>query len=282
MLTRTLALTTAIAATSIFAGLAQAGPLIYESFSQDAGSLNGVAGELGLNTWSANNGTSVVATPTLDYGDLANAGGQLDFPLSAGTDAWVTTTSVLGDNGLLADGATLWFSYMFQKFSGGGANEKGGFALGTDRLDGAYNGTNMTNSGNGIGVMTNGASVSAAAWSGGGNGSTGGSIGITYGDSVLIVGKIEWGATEEKITIYTPDTSDLGNLGTGAVKTVTGFDQSVFDTVSMTQRNSGDPGDQVYDEIRFGATYEDVTPIPEPASLALIGLGGLVMLARRR
>ncbi len=36
------------------------------------------------------------------------------------------------------------------------------------------------------------------------------------------------------------------------------------------------------DEIRIGTTFDDVVPVPEPAGLALAGLGGILMLARRR
>jgi hypothetical protein len=35
------------------------------------------------------------------------------------------------------------------------------------------------------------------------------------------------------------------------------------------------------DAIRIGDSYSDVV-VPEPASLALMGLGGLLMLRRRR
>jgi hypothetical protein len=38
----------------------------------------------------------------------------------------------------------------------------------------------------------------------------------------------------------------------------------------------------IYDEYRLGTSLADVTPIPEPASLALLGLGGLLMAKRRR
>lgn len=37
-----------------------------------------------------------------------------------------------------------------------------------------------------------------------------------------------------------------------------------------------------FDEIRFGTTYADVTPVPEPATLALLSLGGLAVLFLRR
>lgn len=36
------------------------------------------------------------------------------------------------------------------------------------------------------------------------------------------------------------------------------------------------------DNLRIGGTYAEVTPVPEPATLALLGLGGLGMLIRRR
>jgi len=39
---------------------------------------------------------------------------------------------------------------------------------------------------------------------------------------------------------------------------------------------------QSIDEIRLGDTFADVTPVPEPTSLVLLGLGGVMMLRRRR
>ncbi|MEX0652603.1 MAG: PEP-CTERM sorting domain-containing protein [Phycisphaeraceae bacterium] len=38
----------------------------------------------------------------------------------------------------------------------------------------------------------------------------------------------------------------------------------------------------IFDEVRFGTSLTSVTPIPEPASLALMGVGGALMLMRRR
>ncbi len=40
-------------------------------------------------------------------------------------------------------------------------------------------------------------------------------------------------------------------------------------------------GDYGHDELRIGETWADVTPVPEPASLAFLGLGCLLILSRR-
>jgi hypothetical protein len=111
--------------------------------------------------------------------------------------------------------------------------------------------------------------------------------GISPGERVnevfMIVGKIEWGATDT-LTLYyntggndgTTGTLDWGDFSECASLTAS-VDESQFDTLHVA-------GQQVssVDEIRMGTSLTDVGIIPEPASVALIGLGGLVMLARRR
>ncbi len=278
---------TVIASISLASQQAHSATFIYESFSQPAGSLNGQAGGTGLNTWGDNQTVDVVTPTTLSYGDLTNTGGQVNLLSGSGVDAFVTTTTALSTNGLLDDGATLWFSFMYSKTSsGGGSNEKGGFAFGTAPIDGAFNGTNMA--GNGIGARILATGINAGTWSGSGNVTAGTGTSIALNTSYLVVGRIQWGATagdDETITLYLQDTSNLGTLSASiGTATMTGVDQSLFDTISMTQRGSG--GTVTYDEIRFGETFADVTPaaapIPEPSSTALIGLGGLAFILRRR
>jgi len=41
-------------------------------------------------------------------------------------------------------------------------------------------------------------------------------------------------------------------------------------------------GTITYDEIRFGATFADVSPVPEPSAALLGALGVLALLRRRR
>jgi len=285
-LTRNLAAALGLAA---FASSANAAALIYEPFAQDTSgtvNLTGKDGGTGLNTWTSGN-TTAIQPEGLSYGDLQHTGGELNMT-GNNLDVFVTTTSAIADAGLLANGATLWFSFMYSKTASNGGNEKGGFAFGSERIDGAYNGTNMINGGNAIGAYITGGNVRAASWNGNGGGAGGTGIAATDNNtSYMIVGQINWGATavdNETITLYFQDTANLSTLSSSvSTSSMTGVDQTLFDTVSMTTHQS--QGTVTYDEIRFGATYADVSPagaIPEPSAALLGGIGALLLLRRRR
>jgi len=268
-----------------------AAAIIYEPYSQATGVLNGKPGGLGLSgNWTSTTGAAavnVVNPPTLNYGNLQNAGGQANLLNSGSTRASITTTTGLATVGLLSDGATLWFSYVFQKAANGGSNEQSGFAFGTDLVTPAFNGLNMANSGFGLGAFTNSSGVTASSWTAGTR--TGGTAAAlqTLNTPTLVIGKIVWGANasaNETITLYTRALNNIATEPTtgGGVRAVAGFDQTALDTISFGQRNSGDV--QIYDEIRFGANYADVSPaagIPEP-SAAVLGVLGFLSLLRRR
>lgn len=238
-------------------------PLIHEPFSQLAGTLNGKpASSTGLTgNWTVGAGTVNVVNPdTITHGALANSGGQVDIPNASSVHARVTTSSALADAGLLADGAELWFSLVFQKTStGASSNEWSGFAFGTNYVIGASGAVNMNGSGNGVGFITKGAAVDVTTWTGGANTRTT-SHTVTSSTPTVIVGKINWGATSgdvETITLYKAS-PNLSSLGTGVSRTMPGINQTAFNMISFTQRDSG--GTHTYDEIRFGATQADVLP----------------------
>jgi hypothetical protein len=207
----------------------------------------------------------------MNAGDLATSGRELTFKsFAGGFEVW-NTTSALATNGLLDNGATLWFSYLVERDNAGWASgEWSGFMLGSVQGDSSANGPKLTAAGEAIGVQVNKNSpYKPAAWVGTGDGASSvGSTGINAagnGVTQLIVGKIEWGTAgaDETLTLYSPALNDLQNLGTGVSTTFADMTQSAFDTITIAQREAGD--NVYYDEIRFGATYLEVIGLPEPA-----------------
>ena len=264
---------TTAAAVATFAGLsAQGDMLFYESFSYDPGDLSTVSS----NVW--NDSGTIVASPGLTYGSLSTTGNKTT---SSDDSSWTDTGTAL--DAYLAsalDGDKLWFSVLV-KPGEIGTNPDFGFAIGTDRLDDRHN-VPMVSAGNGLGFRFKDGLL-ATSWTGsldGGGRTTPVSatgVGADAGETYLVVGEIIFGATDT-INIYLPDTDLV--LGDAVSTQTASVDQTLFDTITFTDK-AASPRDEV-DEIRFGTTSADVLPVPEPGSLALLGLGGLLIGARRR
>jgi hypothetical protein len=82
-----------------------------------------------------------------------------------------------------------------------------------------------------------------------------------------------------------PTALDLGGLdlelNTANVE-LTGLDASIIGFRSLHIYGSDGLGHSQFDEIRFGTTFADVSPIPEPSTYALIGLGLAALFTLRR
>ena len=202
-----------------------------------------------------------------------------------------TTTSY---NSLLADGGEMWFSMLYSRPAG----SRFYFAITDDK---AFNNGNLDNGATGIGFgLESTGELWASVWDdknwGGSNlaGPSESSVDIT-GDGLvtnadggstvasttyLIVGQVQWGATatdNDIVSLYLPATDlTLGSVVAQAEEVV---DQSVFDRIATADGNGAATE---WDEIRVGATYDDVAPIPEPSAALLGGLGLLALLRRRR
>lgn len=96
----------------LISAIAKAEPVIEESFAYEEGAVSGLDGGLGFGgAWSNPWNNPAVITPGLTWGDLLVSGN------SSRGNAWSSLVRPLGsslsDAGLLDDGATLWFSVIF-------------------------------------------------------------------------------------------------------------------------------------------------------------------------
>ncbi len=293
----------ALGVTAISGASANAAAIIYESFSQTAGAANTFNGTAASTTgltgnWSDDQTVSLVNPSTLSYGDLANTGGQLAVANGNGNDVWVTTSSALGDAGLLNDGATLWFSYVYKKSAHGGSNEHSGFAFTTSRFTTGSSGPALDAVGYGFGAYTQGTNMAAMSFSNSTTRATSGSVALEdstpiasptnndgFGET-LIIGRMQWNADSglnDTLTLWTRALDDIATAPSAGGATQSALIlQGQLDTITFAQRNSG--GTQTYDEIRFGASFADVSPIaiPEPSAALLVAIGSLLLLRRRR
>jgi autotransporter-associated beta strand protein len=242
------------------AGSAHAQLVIYEPFADSNPSLTGNTPGLGLTgTWSADTAFTVTSG-SWTYGALPTSGNQVtvgsgNVASSVGIGSGLNNT--LGNAGLLGDGVKLWFSVVVHTPFTGGINADTGFALGTDKL-GSGNNLPMPTGGQGIGWTIKQDKLQATTWDGALSRTAG--PGVATNTTILIVGEITWGANSaasDAINLYLPDTSL--NLGLVKVSQTAVLNQANFDTITSSLKTNTLYG---FDEIRFGATYGDVIPLP--------------------
>ncbi len=300
---------------------APVGLAIYEPFDYaDAAMLNGLSGstEIGFadaSTWTAGGDIYVDATATTggtspnNAFDAASAntaaGGYAYGPLpTTGSKLWNRAMNSIGqsrpinpnaltNSGLLADGATLWFSVLI------GADDTwlrdvqialGNASFGSTKNfiqdDGADPGT-------GLGFEFNADkqfyavqffdATQSTPLRGDFNLSAAGQF-VRFGDLRLVVGKITWGASSDTVEMYLPLLPEAGASiilpDQPSSTLVANVDQSKFDVLTVSR------GSNVWvDEIRFGSTLQSVlmgtvdaggiandgvAPTPNPMTFAVV------------
>jgi hypothetical protein len=269
-------------------GSASAELILEESFVYpelgDGNDLNGANGGTGwANAWEVDSAQLTYKETGLTYSGLATAGGaSVDVNWSPNRD--------YDGTGMGDDGDVQWFSLLFQTstparqqrvfwFSNGGGSSSWGA------------GSEINADGNGF--AAGGDTYPSGKLSGPKVGA------FDDGQTHLAIGKIVWGElnpndgnqTDVTVTVWfdadlnaiadrdNPLESELGSLMSEA----SGYVAAKFtsgDTGVYLRSHSGN--EIVYDELRLGETLADVTPVPEPTTMALLGIGGLGALLRRR
>ncbi|MGJ8656623.1 MAG: PEP-CTERM sorting domain-containing protein [Akkermansiaceae bacterium] len=236
-----------------------------------------IAGATG--NWFTNAGNSQTVSATgLSYANLQTSGGSVDANDASGQRNGRNLSVTYTD----ASDATVYISFLMQLGEAGGNGSYRAFELHDTTLGASDGGmADGTNRQFQLGVHNGDFGTNGIGFRAANDGAFDAELSATRNlDVNLFVIKLELSSTaaSDSATVWmNPTTGTAGDPASGGV-TVSGFDIT-FDTIALA-RFAGDG--TTWDELRVGDTFLDVTPVPEPSSTALLGLGGLALILRRR
>lgn len=185
--------------------------------------------------------------------------------------------------GSSVNSGTLYFSGLFQISSAGF-----GVWNGASTQVGALTATDNTSFRLAVMVRSNSASGYVFGVQKGGTGATATFDTTEYheGDTVFLVGKYDFTTSPNPASLWIdPDASTFGAASDpiALISATTGTDGLTIDRFNMRQNTAASvPAGMQWDELRFGTTWADVTPmVPEPATPMLLALGTVGLLAAR-
>jgi hypothetical protein len=282
--------------------VASAGLEVYEGFQYEQGTVlqDGASGAMGLGTYRGStqfdpNNPFVIQSPGLALSDLQVSGQQASRSSGSGR---AEASAPLSDNRFLANGNNIWVSALFQANALSG---RAALGIGNGRFTtshdvengGTIYGFDLNGQGDHVDMKLAGfEDTNTAPQNMGEVTSTGGTH--------LLVMRIEpnaddvydivsgWLNPTVGEALGAPDTSmsRKARMQDGELEHLFNADETTFDQLSFV-----DNRDHGFDEIRIveqgsnmtdQQAFELVAPVPEPASVSLLAMGGLAMLRRRR
>jgi len=267
----------------------------YESFDYSAGLLASLNGGEGFNangdgspnttSWGSSTVVSVV-DGNLTYGSFfsASQGNMMSIPAAGG--------SISRSLGQTIDTGTFYFSYLTRRTTDTERTVNVAFfnSASSERFAIGQFGTGNYGGGDGrfqISPLNNVDNVVNAG------------VPVEYGTNVthLVIGRVEFdtNGANDRITIWIdPSDSDLANALTNGIDVLTPYISiETFDVGNIASfrpftggpttspvAHAGAAAD--FDEFRFGSTFSQVIPVPEPGSVALGAIGALGLAFRRR
>lgn len=281
---------------------AAAAPIAYDGMNYPdpptaAGSgLDGLAGGTGWTAaWDANNdGFKTNPGAGLSYGSLVTLTGQVQElgGTSPNNEAYYRQTSA-SDLTTITGSANRWFSLLLDADAPTPPASAGQRLLWAGLSDSGSNATSLSsNLGFSILSTATGYEMSARYRT---TESATPRIALDLTDAtILIVGKYSYNsAGNDFMEVWlNPAGSTLGGADLNSSSSADGY-AAITNTNDGQNRGAsafainatggiGNTFTGIFDEVRVGDTFADVTPVPEPASLALLAAGGLLLCGRRR
>lgn len=231
---------------------------VYEPFSYAAGSA--VLGQSGGIGWAGPwtfTGNWTTSSSGLTFGSLETQGNAAQGAGAAGSEVRRNFASPFLDTG-----GDVWFSYLSRP-NADPTNSQNGLLLNPGA--GSTGGRAMW-----VGWFS-GAATTYGMETFAGIGFVGTNVAPTVGQTTFLVGRIQFAAGNDTITLWANPTPGLANPDTTAF-TKTDYDFGTSIDGAFLNRSFGD---WTNDEIRFGSSFASVSAIPEPTTWALIGMVAL-------
>ncbi len=260
---------------------ARAALTVYEGFASTnytAGQLSGqsptVTGFV-TNAWSGNTNISAGgASQALTYSNIIsdNTGGSYSTAVGGKTTRAMST--ILGGNGVSGTN-TYYISLMMQVSTVASNNYRAfelesqfnnrnfqfGAAADTDSINWGMRVTTATTT-----YLTNVSAVTAVT-----------------NETVFAVLKLRYSsaANDDAVDLWVNPSDLSSEAGSTNFVTISGFDFLHNSAKNIVFSSYSGTGTASWDEMRVGSTWADVTPVPEPSTVALLGLTGIAAIAYR-